>query len=134
VLIIGVDGSADLYDPGTETFARVGSLVSSLQPSYTHTASLRADGTVLAAGGDASVRCRNGVFTGSKDGAALFAPESDGFTVTGSLTTPRDTHTATVLPDGAVLVVGGLYRDFTLTLSLHCYETTGVLSSAELFR
>src|SRR5262249_33095937 len=58
VLIIGTDSTADLYDPNMQTFARVGSVASGLNnglpirlPINAHTASLRNDGTVLAAGG-----------------------------------------------------------------------------------
>ena len=91
VLIIGTDGfgtdrSAELYDPSTQTFARVGSLPALTGFSgWRNTASLRNDGTVLAAGGSTETRC--GRFGGfgpvSRNGGALFAPESDGFTVTG---------------------------------------------------
>jgi hypothetical protein len=129
VLIIGTDGSADLYDPSTQTFAPVGSV---LPPIGTgKTASLRDDGTVLAAGGITFYHCT--AVTGgyeSVNSAALFAPESDGFTATGFLKTPRDTHTATVLQDGTVLVVGGTHR----YLTGYCQHNAGVLSSAELFR
>ena len=126
VLIVGTDGSADLYDPTKGTFARIGSLLPSMQPSYAHTANLRSDGTVLAAGGYGAGRCgRRGPHI-SRTAAALFAPESDGFTATGSLNASRDTHTATVLTDGTVLIVGG---------TEHCGVTyAAVLSSAELFK
>jgi len=122
VLIIGTDGSADLYDPSKGAFARIGSLL--MQPSYAHTANLRNDGTVLAAGGyDFRRECGRFSFTE----AALFAPESDGFTATGSLNAGRDTHTATVLADGTVLIVGG-------TEHRGCFTAPVVLSSAELFK
>ena len=70
------------------------------------------------------------------DRAAMFGPESDGFTATGALNTRRGFHTATVLADGTVLMVGGT--------ELSCYSScrgTGrgerfatILSSAELFK
>jgi Galactose oxidase, central domain len=127
LLIVGTDGSADLYDPTKGTFARIGSLLPSMQPSYAHTANLPSDGTVLAAGGYGTGRCgRRGPAHFSRTAAALFAPESDGFTATGSLNASRDTHTATVLADGTVLIVGG---------TEHCGITyAAVLSSAELFK
>jgi hypothetical protein len=68
--------------------------------------------------------------------AALFAPESDGFTQTASLKTSRDGHTATVLPDGAVLIVGGT-QDTVRSTPNYCKPPTTsatVLSSAELFK
>ncbi len=131
VLIIGTDGTADLYSPGTEAFEQIGSLPVRRPPSYRHTASLRNDGTVLAAGGGI-------VFwrPASSSAAALFAPESDGFTPTASLTTSRYAHTATVLADGTVLIAGGTHTTYKCVgfpfPTCRTYTTT--LSSAELFK
>jgi hypothetical protein len=139
VLIIGTDSSVDLYDPNTQTFARVGSVASGPSnglpvklPIAAHTASLRNDGTVRAAGGSRIGACtvtRRGPISSSN--GALFAPESDGFTLTGSLNTPRDSHTATVLQDGSVLVAGGTQH--TLVRFFNCVARAAVLSSAEVF-
>jgi putative Ig domain-containing protein len=140
VLIIGTSRSAELYDPSTRTFKRVGSFVGSSggipnRPAILgHTATLRKDGTTLAVGGDGYRGCLvfpfiRGIGLVSSSNAALFAPESDGFTVTGSLNTGRDRHTATMLPDGTVLIVGGTHHVFN-----GCTEHTTVLSSAELFK
>ena len=134
VLIVGTEGSADLYDPSKGTFAPIGSLLPSMRPNYARTANLRNDGTVLAAGGYGVGHCYRGGFAHtSRSGAALFAPESDGFTATGSLGTGRDTHTATVLADGAVLIVGGTERSVIL-YGRQCLPHAVVLSSAELFK
>jgi WD40 repeat protein len=127
VLIVGTDGSADLYDPSKGTFARIGSLLPPMQTSNAHTANLRSDGTVLAAGGYGFGGSRGLICAISGTAAALFAPESDGFTATGSLGTRRDSHTATVLADGTVLIVGGTEHSGCLTGAV-------VLSSAELFK
>jgi WD40 repeat protein len=122
VLIFGADGSADLYDANTGSFAPVGS-----NPLVANgpTASLRHDGSVLTAGGISFGR-----FGLTVSAAALFAPESDGFTATGSLNTSRDSHTATVLADGAVLIVGGT----EITRSYYGGIYRQILSSAELFK
>jgi hypothetical protein len=139
VLVIGTDGTADLYHPDTQTFEQVGSLPSRQGHfDYSgHTASLRNDGTVLATGGYAF---RVNVFIcvqySSYGGADLFAPESEGFTATGSLNTPRENQTATVLQDGTILVAGGVHRAYNGRPSGYrpkCTLTT-VLSSAELFK
>jgi hypothetical protein len=45
------------------------------------------------------------------------------FSPTGSLATPREFHTATLLADGTVLVVGGLNRN----------DGTGALMTAEIY-
>ena len=127
VLIVGTDGSADLYDPSKGEFARIGSLLPSMQRRTAYTANLRSDGTVLAAGGYDLEGSRGLFCPVSGTAAALFAPESDGFTATGSLGTKRDSHTATVLADGTVLIVGGTEHG-------GCFTGAVVLSSAELFK
>jgi WD40 repeat protein len=133
VLIIGGDGTADLYNPSAETFARIGSLLPTMRPSYRHTASLLQDGTVLEAGGYNFVIGCGGQVQSAEKAAALFAPESDGFTATkGTLFIARDTHTATVLQDGTVLVVGGLRHVLNSLPPPQCV-TNVALSSAELF-
>jgi len=134
VLLIGGDGTAELYDPNTETFARIGSLLPSMRPSYRHTASLQTDGTVLVAGGYNFIQIGSCRVPSAQNAAALFAPESDGFTApTGALTVARDTHTATVLEDGAVLVVGGIQQNFTQS-GTQCVVTNEILDEAELFQ
>jgi len=42
--------------------------------------------------------------------AEVYNPASGTWTVTGSLNTGRSAHTATLLTNGQVLVVGGRYR------------------------
>jgi hypothetical protein len=134
VLIIGGDGTADLYSPSAETFARIGSLLPSMRPSYRHTASLLNDGTVLVAGGYNFIQIDSCQVPSAQNAAALFAPESDGFTApTGTLTVARDTHTATALEDGTVLVVGGIQQTFTQS-GTQCVVTNGILDQAELFQ
>lgn len=133
VLILGPDNSAELYDPGTQLFARVGYLPPGLEfAGRRNTVSLRNDGTVVAAGGSSPRLCL-GVTPFSVFGAALFAPESNGFTASGSLNTPRDTHTATVLKDGTVLIVGGT-QHFNQRVFNGCFHRAVVQSTAELFR
>jgi hypothetical protein len=125
VLIAGPDITAEIFSTGA--FALVGNL---LTPGSGATATARNDGTVLVAGG------RSGRLVAvSHATAELFAPESEGFTTTGSLMTPRDGHTATLLADGAVLVTGG--ADHTANcrpFPNRCVVLTRVLSSAELFK
>ena len=136
VLIIGVDGTAELYDPSTETFTRIGPLLSSMRPSYRHTASLLNDGTVLVAGGYNFFQVGACQVPTALGAAALFASESDGFTApTGTLNVPRDTHTATVLQDGTVLVVGGIQQTGTQSGNPpQCVISNGILDQAEVFQ
>ena len=108
VLITGGYGSAEssataeLYDAATETFDATGSMNT---PRQAHTATLLPGGKVLLAGGyraDAS-----GSFTALAS-AELYDPVAGTFSATGSMTVPRSGHTATLLGDGRVLVVGGI--------------------------
>jgi Kelch motif/Galactose oxidase, central domain len=88
--------SAEIYDPGTDTFSPTGSLVS---PRGQHTATLIADGRVLIVGG----------FVGSSSlaTAEIYDPGTGTFAATGSMSAGRGFHEATLLADGRVLVTGG---------------------------
>ncbi|MBL0314177.1 MAG: hypothetical protein IPP78_16055 [Holophagaceae bacterium] len=102
VLFAG-NGSADLYDPATDTFTPMGSfdeLVGS------HIATLLPDGTVLFAGGGRDGGAYGG---GSSAYAWLYDPINGTFRDTGSMATPRQFHSATLLHNGKVLVAGGQY-------------------------
>jgi hypothetical protein len=152
VLVVGIDGSTDLFDSGTQKFTVVGSVdPPSAVAINSHTAILRNDGTVLVAGGYAEGQTYKRVFRfpwqtycipagplpRSTAIAALFAPESEGFTpTTNYLNTPRDGHTATALDDGSVLILGGIDHTLGWPSRFYCPtpHSATVLSSAELFR
>ena len=69
-----------------------------------HTATLLPDGRVLVAGGRSISNMGVPV---ALDSAEIYDPATKIWTVTGSLTKPRVWPTATLLPNGRVLVVGG---------------------------
>lgn len=92
--------SAELYDPRTGRFATTGSM--STGRSAGQTATLLTDGLVLVAGGNASY-----VQEVPLASAELYDPKTGSFHKTGSMAEARDCHTATLLPDGRVLVAGG---------------------------
>lgn len=113
--------SAELYDPATGVFTPAGDMGT---PRSDHTATLLEDGRVLVAGSiDYSTVPRTAV--GS---AEIFDPATGRFTPTGSLVAARYYHTATLLPDGRVLLVGGTARGVPLRTA-----DALPLASAELY-
>jgi hypothetical protein len=104
VLVAGGGGNtAELYDPTSGTFSPTGSM--EIARLY-QTATLLNDGRVLVTGGD-DVQTQTG-FTITLSSAELFDPVSGTFTAAADMTAARAFHTATLLPNGGVLVVGGL--------------------------
>ena len=67
-----------------------------------HTATRLLDGRVLVAGG----ACGSGT-AGIRNEADIFVPADLDWLSTPNLPQPREAHTATLLPDGRVLIVGG---------------------------
>ncbi len=107
---------------GEGLWERTGSLS---VPRYDHTTTLLADGKVLAAAGREVPR--EGPITLLRS-AEIYDPHSEKWRLTGSLSIARWRHTATLLPDGRVLVAGGFgdaYRPGS--------NAQPVLNSAEIF-
>jgi WD40 repeat protein len=107
VLIVGgtsgastILASAELYDPVTGTFT---STVSMTAARSSHTATLLPNGKVLIAGGQYYA----GTYWQSLDSAELYDPSTGTFTPTGTMTVEQSNHTATLLQNGKVLIVGG---------------------------
>ena len=85
---------------GPGTFSPAGSLE---RARSHHTATLLNDGRVLVIGGFDPI---SGEIAGVPT-AEIWDPTTSSFGPAGRLITPRDGHTATLLPDGGVLVIGG---------------------------
>ena len=93
--------SAQIYDSSTRTFSFTGSLATG---RYGHTATLLQSGKVLVVGGfDTYCICSTPVTT-----AEIFDSATGSFSPAGTPQVPRAYHTATLLADGTVLIVGGV--------------------------
>lgn len=101
----GDDGSdlsaAELFDPATGRWTATGSM-SVIRSG--HTATLLPDGRVLVTGGLSTDRTYRFPHLAS---AELYDPTTGLWTATENMTQARWGHTATLLPDGKVLVTGG---------------------------
>jgi len=102
----GQDGprhSAELYDPASGTWSVTGRLLNTGGAGrIMHTATLLQNGKVLVVGG-----IDGDDFEVSFSSAELYNPDTGTWSVAGSLSTTRALHTATLLQNGKVLVVGG---------------------------
>ena len=124
----GSDETAELFDPASESFAPTGSMSTS---RYGATATLLANGKVLIVGGfgpGASELPR-------LNAAELYDPLTGTFSATGSMTVARVLHTATLLNDGKVLIIGGTTESVgggAATTSAELYDPrTGVFTTAD---
>jgi N-acetylneuraminic acid mutarotase len=112
----GFHNSAELYDPATGKWTVTGNLNTA---RGNHTATLLSSGQVLVAGGQGFVSPNTGTLQSSE----LYDPATGSWTATtGNLGTPRYNHTATLLSNHKVLVVGGQNS-----------SGTGAIGSAELY-
>lgn len=101
--------SAELYDSGSGTWTRAGDMP---EGHSDHTATLLRDGRVLVAGGAGVVKNGNGAPNGKNAqpnmATALYDPASDTWSQgPDTAYAVRLGHTATLLPNGQVLVAGG---------------------------
>jgi hypothetical protein len=109
VLIAGGEtAKAELFNPATGAFTATGDMSVSRTG---HTATLLADGRVLIAGGvqvDVCAGCTTWPVPTDPGAASaeLYDPVSGRFTATGSMNEGRSGHTATLLVDGTVLIIG----------------------------
>jgi hypothetical protein len=125
VLIAGEAGaSAELFDLASG-FAATGDMISAHDELATSTALALPDTRVLVAGGAGT------------SAAELYDPGSGTFSGTGSMSTVRQHHTATLLPNGKVLITGGLDANGAVLASAELYDPasgtftpTGSLNSA----
>lgn len=109
--------SCSAYGTTNSTWITTGSMNT---PRWLHTATLLQNGQVLVVGGVRPLKQN----TPSLTSAEIYNPSTGKWTATGSMTTGRCQHTATLLPNGKVLVAGGY--------EYNSHNSTG-FSSAELY-
>lgn len=99
--VTGSLNSAEIFDPATQQWTDTGSLA---QSRWGHTATRLQDGRVLVVGG-----CYSGPIPGCTSSVEIYNPALGTWTTKAPIVTgARREHAATLLPDGSVLVVGGL--------------------------
>lgn len=114
--------SVDLFDPATNMFAPSPAMLNTARGLFTATP--LADGRVLIVGG-----FEPDPGAGALASAEIYDPVAGTFRFTGSMTVARYGHTATRLPDGKVLIVGG-DRDAATQSSAEIYDpATGTFST-----
>ena len=115
-VLLGRSQPAQLYDPVADAFQLAGEMVDSDR----FTATTLADGKVLFTGGS---------WTGRSSTSELYDPGSDSFQPSALMADRRGWHTATLLPDGTTLIVGGE----TESCSSNFCSFAGSLDSAEVY-
>ncbi len=94
---------SEVFDPDTNKWTLTKFMV---EPRQGHSLTVLPDGRVLAAGGDEffeSIAVQAG-----KGTTEIFDPASNAWTQGPDLEEPRSAHSATLLPDGSVLLAGGI--------------------------
>ena len=107
----------ELYDPATGTWSITGNL--NVYRLWGHTQTLLPSGKVLVAGGT------QGDFSSQNlSSSELYDPSTGTWSLTGSLNVARFGLTATLLPNGNVLVTGGESQDGAINNSAELYNPT----------
>lgn len=122
----GVLATAEVWSPTTSQWTAIASM--SVRRQH-HTAALLPGGRVLIVGGS-----EGGGETGNERFAAqaeIWEPGTARFRVAGKLAVPRANHTMALLPDGSVIIAGGLRSAGRRPEGSQIFNT---LSSAEVWR
>jgi N-acetylneuraminic acid mutarotase len=114
--------SAELYNSSTNTWSSAGSMATGRR---FQNATLLANGQALVTGGTQGYT-NVGAGYSSLSSAELYDPLSNTWSAAGSMATARSGHSATLLPNGKVLVAGGADSHYST-------HTSTILSSAELY-
>ncbi len=95
--------SSEVLDPETGAWTLTSPMT---EPRTNHTLTLLPDGTVLAAGGNDPREAMHVPLASTE----IFDPATDTWTAGPDLAHARSEHTATLMPDGSVLFIGGVMQ------------------------
>ena len=133
-----VTPAVEIFDPSSGSWTETGSLTTGRAG---HTANLLPDGRILITGGQTALTRGNrfqfvatGAAMAPSATAEIFDPQTGTWQPVASLGVPRIGHSATLLPSGQLLVVGGYAPDGTTPLgTAERYDpATNVWSSANM--
>jgi N-acetylneuraminic acid mutarotase len=123
--------NTDVYTPATGAWSQLASLDHARR---SHATVLMPDGTLLATGGS-----NGGVDDGTQatvelDTTETYDPVKDAWSPGPTLESPRTAHTATLLPNGAVIIAGGVDDTGSSLSSTETYLSGKVYPSAPMNR
>ena len=128
VLVIGGAGSdgvvtaaVDLYNPAARAWMGAGARAPMSTPRASHTATLLPDGRVLVTGGSTSGGSIAQGYTNNTS-AELYDPAQDTWSAAAPMLSARAHHTATLLPNGRVLVTGGEDAQYLPVATAEVYD------------
>lgn len=93
---------SETYNPDTDEWTAAGAMI---QPRSNHTLTLLSDGQVLAIGGVEPLDDGGYVVLSTTE---IFDPDTNTWSQGPELFQPRASHSATLMPDGSVFIVGGI--------------------------
>jgi hypothetical protein len=126
VLIVWDSGGAEVYDADRGAFTHIGQTFFQQYNDLLPTATVLMNGKVLLAGG-----AHNDIQSAAYARAELYDPSAGTFSRTGDMTAPRAANSATLLPDGTVLMAGTYPVGRASLASAELYDpVTGAFTAA----
>ena len=113
-----IRAEAEIYDVASGTFTATGAPMAS--PRMWHTATLLADGSVLISGGVAEQPLNS--YTLPLATMERYIPATNSFVNAGGMAARRERHSATLLPDGRVLIAGGSSQSWMSANSAEIFD------------
>ncbi|MBI4060936.1 MAG: hypothetical protein HY403_05840 [Elusimicrobia bacterium] len=110
--------TAEIFNPASGAFAATRGSMRDARDL--HTATLLPNGRVLVAGGYST----NATSTGSTNSAEIYYPDTKIFIPAAMMISSRSNHTATLLPDGNLMVFGGFGPGDVITATAEIYYST----------